>query len=90
MNSKRYSDMHETAVSSQLDSRLSTLSAVADLLGSAPADELAVDTLPQIAGLMERLADEAHNLADELWQRLRAARVEAGIYPELNKREADA
>ena len=46
--------------------------------------------LPQIAGLMERLADEAHNLADELWQRLRAARVEAGIYPELNKREADA
>ena len=26
-------------------------------VGSAPADELAVDTLPQIAGLMERLAD---------------------------------
>ena len=83
-------ETHETTLSSELDTRLSTLAAVADLLGSAPADELAVDTLPQIAGLMERLADEAHNLADELWQRLRAARVEAGIYPELNKREADA
>ena len=86
MNTK----MHETAVSSQLDSRLSTISAMCDLLGSAPADELAVDTLPQVAGLMQRLADEAHDLADELWQRLRAARVEAGEYPELSKPEADA
>lgn len=85
MNSKRYSDMHETAVSSQLDGRLSTLSAVADLLGSAPADELAVDTLPQVAGLMQRLADEAHDLADELWRRLRTAKVQLGVYPDLNE-----
>ena len=81
MNTK----MHETAVSSQLDSRLSTLSAVADLLGSAPADELAVDTVAHVAGLMERIADEAHDLADELWRRLREARVEAGVYPALNE-----
>ncbi|MCP5435167.1 MAG: hypothetical protein H6960_08125 [Chromatiaceae bacterium] len=76
-------ETHETTLSSELDTRLSTLAAVADLLGSAPADELAVDTLPQIAGLMERLADEAHDLAEELWSRLREARVEAGAYPSL-------
>ena len=82
MNSN-YSDMHETTVSSALDNRLSTLLAISDLLGSAPADELGVDTLPHVAGLMQRLADEAHDLADELWRRLRTAKGRLGVYPSL-------
>ena len=83
MTRANYSGWHETRISSALESRISEGKALARMAGAASPEGLADDTLSCVADVMQRLADEAHDLADELWRRLRTARVEAGVYPSL-------
>lgn len=87
MNRANYSGWHETRISSELESRISEGKALARMAGAASSEGLADDTLSCVADVMERLADEAHDLAEELWSRLREVRVEAGVYPALDKPE---
>ena len=49
------------------------------------ADELDDTTLTQLASLVKRAALDARELTDELWRRLRTAKVQLGVYPDLSE-----
>ncbi|MCP5415225.1 MAG: hypothetical protein H6961_11535 [Chromatiaceae bacterium] len=85
MTRANYSGWHETRISSALESRISEGKALARMAGAASPEGLADDTLSCVADVMQRLADEAHDLADELWRRLRTAKVQLGVYPDLSE-----
>ena len=63
----------------------STIVALGDVLGSVNADELDDTTLTQLASLVKRAALDARELTDELWRRLRTAKVQLGVYPDLSE-----
>lgn len=70
----------DSMLSSLLDERLSGLAALANLLGSAPLEELADATLPDIATLVRNEVRASEAIASELWRRLSAAKGHGGCH----------
>lgn len=67
-------DLSDIDVSDDLTYRLQTIAAIGDMLGSVRLDELSDDTVINLGVLLFRAAREANVLAEEMWERMQAAR----------------